>query len=128
MKTWLGIGLTLAAFLTALGAPWLAPHDPLRPDFAQTLKPPGAPGHPFGTDQLGRDLLARILHGARLALFIGGCTVIVTAVVGGLLGLVAGFVERWHSTVLIRLVYVPLSFPFILPAFTINYILGLGLR
>src|SRR5207245_447702 len=82
----------------------LEAHDPLRPDFAQTLKPPGAPGHPFGTDQLGRDLLARILHGARLALFIGGCTVIVTAVVGGLLGLVAGFVERWPSTVLMRLV------------------------
>jgi|SRR6266699_3907398 len=63
MKKWLGIALTLAALLSALGAPWLAAHDPLRTDFAQSLKPPGAPGHPFGTDQLGRDLLARILHG-----------------------------------------------------------------
>src|SRR5437870_8452224 len=128
MKKWLGIALTLAALLSALGAPWLAAHDPLRTDFAQSLKPPGAPGHPFGTDQLGRDLLARILHGACLALFIGGCTVIVTAVVGGLLGLVAGFVERWPSTVLMRLVAVPLSFPFILLAMTINAIVGLGLR
>src|SRR2546429_9865524 len=98
MKKWLGIALTLAALLSALGAPWLAPHDPLRPDFAQTLKPPGAPGHPFGTDQLGRDLLARILHGARLALFIGGCPLIVTPVLRGPLRLGAGVVGRWPST------------------------------
>ena len=128
MKKWLGIGLTVAALLSAIGAPWLSPHDPLRTDFAKSLRPPGAAGHPFGTDQLGRDLLARILHGARLALFIGGCTVIVTAVVGGLLGLVAGFVERWPSTVLMRIVDVQLSFPFILLAMTINAIVGLGLR
>src|SRR2546429_5261280 len=98
MKKWLGIALTLAALLSALGAPWLAAHDPLRTDFDQRLKPPGAPGHPLGTDQLGRDLLARILHGAPLALFIGGCNVIVTAVLRRLLGRVAGFVRRWLST------------------------------
>jgi peptide/nickel transport system permease protein len=128
LKKWLGLGLTLAALLAALGAPWLAAHDPLRTDFAQSLKPPGAPGHVLGTDQLGRDLLARVLHGARLALFIGGCTVVLTAVVGGALGLVAGFVERWPSTVLMRIADVQLSFPFILLAMTINAIVGLGLR
>jgi len=128
MKKWLGIALTLGALLAAVAAPWLAAHDPLRTDFAQSLKPPGAPGHPLGTDQLGRDLLARLLYGARLALFIGVCTVVVTAVVGGLLGLVAGFVERWPSTVLMRIVDVQLSFPFILLAMTINAIVGLGLR
>ena len=80
MKKWLGIGLTLAALLSALAAPWLAAHDPLRTDFPQSLKPPGAAGHLLGTDQLGRDLLARVLHGARLALFIGGCTVVLAAV------------------------------------------------
>ena len=128
MKKWLGIALTAAAILAAIAAPWLAPHDPLRTDFSQSLSPPGAPGHPLGTDQLGRDVLARMLFGARLALFIGGCTVAVTALVGGLLGLVAGFVERWPSTVLMRLVDVQLSFPFILLAMTINAIMGLGLR
>ena len=128
LKKWLGLGLTLAALLAALGAPWLAAHDPLRTDFAQSLKPPGAPGHVLGTDQLGRDLLARVLHGARLALFIGGCTVVLTALVGGALGLVAGFVERWPSTVLMRIADVQLSFPFILLAMTINAIVGLGLR
>src|SRR6266699_3907399 len=75
-----------------------------------------------------RSARAHPARGARLALFIGGCTVIVTAVVGGLLGLVAGFVERWPSTVLMRLVDVQLSFPFILLAMTINAIVGLGLR
>jgi len=128
MKKWLGIALTLAALLSAIAAPWLAAHDPLRTDFAQSLRPPGSTGHPLGTDQLGRDLLARVLHGARLALFIGGCTVVLTAVVGGLLGLFAGFIERWPSAVLMRLVDVQLSFPFILLAMTINAIVGLGLR
>jgi peptide/nickel transport system permease protein len=124
----LALGLTLAVVIAALAAPWLAPHDPAQTDFAQSLRPPGTRGHPLGTDQLGRDLLARVLYGARLALFIGVCTVIVTAVVGGLLGLVTGFVERWPSTVIMRLADVQLSFPFILLAMTINVIVGLGLR
>jgi len=128
VKKYLGLALTLAALGAALAAPWLAAHDPLRADFAASLKPPGTSGHLLGTDQLGRDLLARVLHGARLALFIGVCTAVVTAIVGGLLGLVAGFVEGWPSTVLMRLADVQLSFPFILLALTINAIVGLGLR
>ena len=128
MKKWIGLVLTVAIVLAAAAAPWLAPTDPLVADFASGLKPPGTPGHPLGTDQLGRDLLARVLYGARLALFIGACTVLITAFIGGLLGLVAGFVERWPSTVLMRLADVQLSFPFILLALTINAIVGLGLR
>jgi peptide/nickel transport system permease protein len=128
MKKWLGLGLTLAVLAAAALAPWLASGDPWRTDFAQGLRPPGSPGHPLGTDQLGRDLLARVLHGARLALFIGACTVLVTTVVGSLLGLLAGFVGRWPSAVLMRVADVQLSFPFILLALTINAIVGLGLR
>jgi peptide/nickel transport system permease protein len=128
VKAWLGLGLTLAVLAAAGLAPWLAPGDPLRADFAQGLRPPGSPGHPLGTDQLGRDLLARVLYGARLALFIGVCTVLITAVVGGLLGLLAGFVERWPAAALMRVADVQLSFPFILLALTINAIVGLGLR
>ncbi len=128
MKKWVGLILTVAAVLVAVAAPWLTSHDPLRADFAASLEPPGTRGHPLGTDQLGRDLLARVLHGARLALFIGVCTVVVTAVAGSLLGLVAGFFERWPSAVLMRLADVQLSFPFILLALTINAIVGLGLR
>ena len=126
MKKWLGLGLTGAVIIAALAAPCLTAHDPLLADFVASLKPPGTPGHPLGTDQLGRDLLARVLHGARLALFIGVCTVLATAVVGGLLGLLAGFVERWPSAVLMRIADVQLSFPFILLALTINAIVEIG--
>jgi peptide/nickel transport system permease protein len=124
----IGLALAALAVVAALGAPWLAPHDPVRSDFAASLKPPGTPGYPFGTDQLGRDLLSRVLYGARIALFIGLCTVLVTAVVGGLLGLVAGFVGGLPGAVVMRLADVQLSFPFILLALTINAIVGLGLR
>src|SRR5512134_220537 len=87
------IGISVAALVVAVAvlAPVVAPHDPLRSDFAAGLKPPGTPGHPWGTDQLGRDLFSRVLYGARIELFIGLCTVVLTALVGGLLGLVAGF-------------------------------------
>ena len=88
MKKYLGLVLTLAVLGAAVAAPWLAASDPMTTDFARGLNPPGSPGHPLGTDQLGRDLLARVLYGARLALFIGACTVAVTAVVGGFLGLI----------------------------------------
>jgi peptide/nickel transport system permease protein len=124
------IGLLLAslAVAVALAAPWLAPHNPIASDFTASLEPPGTPGHPFGTDQLGRDLLSRVLYGARIALFIGFCTVLLTAVVGGLLGLLAGFFEGWGGAALMRIADVQLSFPFILLALTINAIVGLGLR
>ena len=124
----LGAILALAAVLAAGLAPVLAPHDPLKSDFAASLRPPGTPGHPWGTDQLGRDLLSRVIYGARIALFIGLCTVVATALVGGLLGLVAGYFGGWPGAVLMRLADVQLSFPFILLALTINVIVGLGLR
>jgi len=123
-----GVVLASLAMMVAAAAPWLAPHDPIKSDFAAGLKPPGTPGHPLGTDQLGRDLLSRVLYGARIALFIGFCTVLVTAVVGGLLGLLAGFIGGWPGAVVMRIADVQLSFPFILLALTINAIVGLGLR
>jgi peptide/nickel transport system permease protein len=124
------VGLLLAslALAAALAAPLLAPHDPVKSDFAASLKPPGTPGHPLGTDQLGRDLYSRVLYGARIALFIGLCTVVLTALVGGLLGLVAGFFGGWPGAALMRVADVQLSFPFVLLALTINAIVGLGLR
>jgi len=123
-----GVVLASLAVIVAAAAPWLAPHDPIKSDFAAGLKPPGTPGHPLGTDQLGRDLLSRVLYGARIALFIGFCTVLLTALVGGLLGLLAGFFGGWAGAVVMRIADVQLSFPFILLALTINAIVGLGLR
>jgi peptide/nickel transport system permease protein len=124
----LGLLIGATAVVAAVAAPLIAPHDPAATDFAAGLKPPGTPGHPWGTDQLGRDLLSRVLYGARIALFIGFCTVLVTSVVGGILGLLAGFFGGWPGTVLMRVADVQLSFPFILLALTINAIVGLGLR
>jgi len=91
----LGLALAALALIAAVAAPVLAPHDPVKGDFSQGLKPPGTPGHLLGTDQLGRDTLSRVLYGARVALFIGLCTVLLTALVGGLLGLLAGFFAGW---------------------------------
>jgi len=124
------LGLVIAALVlvAAVGAPLLVAQDPLRSDFAVGLQPPGTQGHPLGTDQLGRDLLARVLYGARVALFIGLCCVLLTAVVGGLAGLLAGYYEGWLGAVIMRVADVQLSFPFILLALTINAIVGLGLR
>ena len=124
----LGLLLASLAVVVGLAAPWFAPYDPIATDFSAGLKPPGTPGHPLGTDQLGRDLLSRVLYGARVALFIGFCTVLLTALAGGLLGLLAGFFGGWPGTVLMRIADVQLSFPFILLALTINAIVGLGLR
>jgi peptide/nickel transport system permease protein len=124
----LGLLLASLAVVVALAAPWLAPYNPTASNFSAGLKPPGTPGHPLGTDQLGRDLLSRVLYGARVALFIGFCTVLLTAVVGGLLGLLAGFYGGWAGAVVMRIADVQLSFPFILLALTINAIVGLGLR
>jgi peptide/nickel transport system permease protein len=124
----LGLALAMLAVLAALAAPLLAPHDPVKGDFSQGLRPPGTPGHPLGTDQLGRDTLSRVLYGARVALFIGLCAVLLTAIVGGFLGLLAGFFGGWSGQALMRVCDVQLSFPFILLALTINAIVGLGLR
>jgi len=124
----LGLLIATLVLLAAVAAPILVAQDPVQTDFAAGLRPPGTPGHPLGTDQLGRDLLARVLYGARVALFIGLCCVVLTALVGGLLGLLAGFFEGWPGAVLMRIADVQLSFPFILLALTINAIVGLGLR
>src|ERR1700682_1722382 len=108
----LGLILAALAVLAALAAPVLAPHDPVKGDFSQGLKPPGTPGHPLGTDQLGRDTLSRVLYGARVALFIGLCTVLLTAIVGGILGLLAGFFGGWAGQARLRPCAVRPSLPF----------------
>src|SRR3989442_5928203 len=128
MKKWLGLALTVGVVVAALTAPWLAAIDPMVTDFASSLKPPGSPGHPLGTDQLGRDLLARVLYGARLALFIGACTVAVTAGVGGLPRLVSRFVQGLPATANMRPADRQLSIPFNLLARTTDDIVRLWLR
>src|SRR5688572_23568704 len=87
------VGIALVAVLVgaAVLAPWIVPADPRATDIAARLKPPGFPGHPLGTDQLGRDLLSRIVYGTRLSLLTGLLTVAITIAVGTWSGMLAGF-------------------------------------
>lgn len=120
------VGLLLVAVLlvAALGAPWLAPYDPFRTNPSQVFLPPawaegGSTSSLLGTDQLGRDLLSRMLYGARTSLSIAGGAVLLATSFGALVGLVAGYFKGRTDTVLMRLVDVQLAFPFILLALAI---------
>ncbi len=132
-RTWrsraglLGLGLVLAAVSCAFLAPYLAPYSPTAPSFSAVLRPPSQ-AHPFGTDQLGRDVLSRVIFGARIALLVGIVTVVVAGLVGCTLGLASGYLGGWCDATIMRIADVQLSFPFILLALTINAIIGAGLR
>ena len=133
--------LLLAGFIVAaLAAPWLAPFDPLRQSLLLRLRPPGtnmaSGSYWLGTDDLGRDLLSRVLYGARASITVAALSVSVSLLVGTLLGLVAGWFRGWAAIVIMRSVDTMLSIPAILlavltvavlgPSF-INLILVLGL-
>lgn len=119
------VGLLLLALLVALAtlAPLLAPYDPLAMQGAQALLPPSR-AHPFGTDQFGRDVFSRILHGARLSLLAGVLPVVFALVFGVGLGLVAGYGGGWLRAALMRLTDVLLAFPVLLLALFIVATLG----
>lgn len=114
--------LVVAAFIaTAVFAPAIAPHSPIAGTPLRRLLPPlgtaGAnPAHPLGTDRLGRDTLSRLLYGARISLAISLMGVAVTGVLGGFVGLLAGFLGGWVDALLMRLVDISLSLPGILVA------------
>jgi peptide/nickel transport system permease protein len=112
----------------AAAAPVLAPGDVNAPDFGARLVTPFSPGHPAGTDQLGRDVLGRLVHGARVSLVVGFLSVLAAAAVGVVAGVLAGFYGGWLDALLMRLVDVQLAFPFILLALVVNAIIGLGLQ
>lgn len=122
----LGLAIILVLLILALFAPWLAPHDPNYSELADKLIPPFTEGHLLGTDQLGRDILSRLIYGSRISLSIGLYASVISGVIGVLVGLVAGFYGRWIDTILMRLVDVQLSFPFILLALFLSGILGAG--
>ncbi|ASQ92779.1 ABC transporter permease [Streptomyces sp. 11-1-2] len=111
-----GAVLLALVVLLALLAPVLAPHDPLAQDLAHTDAAPGVPGHPLGTDQLGRDLLSRLLYGARTPLLVGALAMVCGGLAGTLLGLLSGFARGWLDQVLSRLADVQLALPSILLA------------
>ena len=122
--------LLLALFvLAAVLAPWLSPHDPFRQSLLLRLRPPGSANpreglFPLGTDDLGRDLLSRILFGARASLMVAALSVSVSTVVGTMLGLAAGWFRGWTATLVMRFVDTMLSVPAILLAVLTVAVLG----
>ena len=124
-----GAGFVLLLALVAAAAPWLAPHDPVRQSLRGRLAAPtleGADGraHPFGTDHLGRDVLSRTLYGARVSLLVGFAAVAVGSVVGGALGILAGYRGGWTDSVVMTVADAQLAFPFVLLAIGIIGVLG----
>lgn len=118
----------LAVFILAgLCAPWIAPYDPYHMDPAGLLKPPSI-AHWLGTDRFGRDILSRILHGARISLKVGGVSVGIALLAGTALGVLAGFFRRRLDWIISRLLDVMLSFPEVLLALTAIAVLGPSLN
>ena len=124
------LGLLAAFVLAAAAADLLAQHDPLRQSLLLRLRPPGtvtaSATYLLGTDDLGRDLLARILHGARASLLVAALSVSVSLLVGTTLGLLAGWFRGWTAILIMRFVDTMLSIPAILLAVLTVAVLGPG--
>ncbi|MGQ9584516.1 MAG: ABC transporter permease [Anaerolineae bacterium] len=124
-------GLVIVTTIVALGltAPFLAPYDPEFVSIQNRLNPPvwtlaDTGSHLLGTDNLGRDILSRLLWGARVSLFVGLSTVFLGGILGTLLGFTAGYLGGWFDTLIMRLVDIQLAFPSMLFAVAIMAILG----
>jgi peptide/nickel transport system permease protein len=120
-------GLLAAIVLSAVLAPILAPYDPSAGSIRLRLAPLGTPGHPLGTDEQGRDMLSRLLHGGRMSLLSGLTPIAVACVAGGILGILAGYLGGLVGTVIMRVSDVFYAFPAILLAIAISGALGPGL-
>jgi peptide/nickel transport system permease protein len=118
-----GLAGLLALTLAGVAAPLLAPGNPYAQARAERLAPPSA-AHPFGQDALGRDVLSRVLYGARLSLAVGAAVVLVSLTVGVALGALAGWAGGWLDEALGRLIDVLLAFPGLLLAIALAAVLG----
>lgn len=123
-----GLAVTLLLVLLAVAAPWLAPYDPATQNLPQRLLAPGA-GHWMGTDELGRDILSRVLYGARVSMLVGASVVLGCGFVGLVLGSLAGYFGGWFDRLVnVVLMNAFLSFPGILLAIAFAAFLGPGLE
>lgn len=120
-----GLALLLSLGVIAVAAPLVAPHDPLAVNKEGALQAPSGQFW-FGTDELGRDILSRVLHASRLSLGLGLAAVLLAALIGVPLGLVAGYLMGWVDTVVMRAVDCMLAFPPVLLAMVVVAVLGPG--
>ncbi len=113
-------GLVTAAIL----APWIAPYPPLEMDLLNPYAPPFSPGHLLGTDNFGRDILSRLIHGGRISLFVGFVVVGIASVLGTSLGLMAGYLGGWVDNLIMRLVEIFYAFPFLVLVIAVIAVFG----
>jgi peptide/nickel transport system permease protein len=118
-----GLILVLVLFAVALFAPWLAPYDPLSINLQEVLMPP-SPAHYLGTDTLGRDVLSRIIFGARISLLVGFVAVGIATLIGLFIGALAGYYGGWVDSALMRLVDLMLCFPTLFLILAVIALLG----
>ncbi|MEZ5771521.1 dipeptide transport system permease protein [Defluviimonas denitrificans] len=125
----MGFWVFAAFIVVALFAPWIAPHDPSQQFRDHLLQPPfwqegGSLAFPLGTDALGRDMLSRLLNGARYSFYVGIVVVAFAATGGIIIGLIAGFAPKWLDTIIMRIMDIVLAFPSLLLALVLVAILG----
>jgi peptide/nickel transport system permease protein len=121
-------GVLLMLLAMVVLAPWFTVHDPYTGSVLRRLKPVGTPGHWLGTDEVGRDLWSRVVYGGRLSLLAGVVPVFLALLIGGFLGVLAGYLGGPVNSIIMRLTDVLYAFPSILLAIAITGILGSGLR
>ncbi len=119
--------ILLLMLLAMVFAPWIAPHDPYQGSMIRRLKPLQTPGYPLGTDELGRDILTRLLYGGRLSWFMGIMPVAFAFVIGTTLGVTAGFLGGKVNMLIMRTTDVFYAFPSVLLAVAISGALGAGI-
>lgn len=125
--------VVLIFVLMAIFAPFIAPHDPKEADLNRRLKPPawmegGDWRYPLGCDQMGRDILSRIIYGSRISIFIGVTVVLLAAAVGTVLGLVGGYYGGWIDTILSTIVDILLAFPLLVFSIALMAATGPGIK
>jgi len=122
-----GLVVVLAFILVAIFAPWVAPYDPIETSWARIRKPPSW-DHPFGTDENGRDVLSRLIWGARASLMAGVVSVLGAIAIGVPIGLLAGLAGGWVDATLSRIADAMLSVPFLILAIALAAFLGPALE
>lgn len=124
---WIGLALLALIVLVAVLAPWLAPYDPLEQNIAARLEPPSAE-YWLGTDSYGRDVLSRLIYGARVSLFVGFAAIIVAMLVGTTIGVISGYVGGLFDQIVMGVLDVMLAFPTLLLGLMIAAMLGASLE
>lgn len=126
-KIWIGASIVLVFILMAALAPWIAPHDPIAQDIPNRFANPGA-GYLLGTDELGRDVLSRLIHAGRIDLPVGFLAAFLPMVLGTVFGLLAGYFGRWVDTIVMRTADLIQAFPIYIFLIAIVFALGSGVR